>query len=125
MKVYAVVDRKAKSVVTIFSSQNDEAAERSFVMLLTGPQNIFTDFPEDFDLYPVADLSVEGGLLVAAHGSEELLKNGFTVNSYRVIDPVKSGADFDKRYLSMIRADRFNLVPRSDEGGSEDENKTS
>lgn len=121
MKVYAVVDRKAKSVVTIFSSQNDEAAERSFVMLLTGPQNIFTDFPEDFDLYSVADLSVDGGLLVAAHCSEELLKNGLTVNSYRVIDPVKSGADFDKRYLSMIRADRFNLVPCSDEGGSKDD----
>ena len=117
MKAYAVVDRKAKSVVTIFSSQNDEAAERSFVMLLTGPQNIFTDFPEDFDLYPVAYLKVENGLTVMRQDSEVLLKNGITSSSYCVIDPVKSGADFDKRYLSMIRADRFNLVPRSDEGG--------
>lgn len=117
MKVYAVVDRKAKSVVTVFSSQNDEAAERSFLMLLTGPQNIFTDFPEDFVLYPVAELSVDGVLLVAAHGSENLVKNGFTVNSFTVNDPVKSGSDYDKRYLSMIRSDRFNLVPRSDEGG--------
>lgn len=107
IKVYGVIDRKGKQIVNVFVSPSDEAAERSFLMLLTGPRNIFTDFPEDFDLVPVAELSLDGGLIVAAHGSENLVANGFTVNSFRVSDVVKSGADYDKRYLAMVSADRL------------------
>lgn len=119
IKVYGVIDRKAKQIVNVFVSSSDEAAERSFLMLLTGPRNIFTDFPEDFDLVPVAELSLDGGLIVASHGSEN-----FTVNSFRVSDVVKSGADYDKRYLSMVSADRFAAyTSRADDiGGSEDAN---
>lgn len=115
IKVYGVIDRKGKQIVNVFVSPSDEAAERSFLMLLTGPRNIFTDFPEDFDLVPVAELSIDGGLIVAAHGS--------TVNSFRVSDVVKSGADYDKRYLAMVSADRLAAYTsnNSAEGGTEDE----
>ena len=107
MKIYAIVDRKAKSVVSIFSSLNDETAERSFLMLLTGPKNIFTDFPEDFDLYPVADLKFDGVLTVSAQGLENLNNSGFKVDTFNVIDAIKLGVDYDKRYLAMVHNDRF------------------
>lgn len=110
MKLYAVVDRKAKNVVNVFASLSDEAAERSFLMLLTGPKNIFTDFPEDFDLYPVCDLSVASGLKVSKQVNENLEAAGFKVNCFDVLEPLKAGVDYDKRYLAMLHHDRFELV---------------
>lgn len=121
MKIYAVIDRKAKNVVTVFSAVNDAAAERSFLMLLTGPQNVFTDFPEDFDLYQVADLSVNVGLKVSAMGNENLEAAGFKVDSYEIGVPLKAGIDYDKRYLAMLRADRYAVNVDSEKGGSENE----
>lgn len=114
MKIYAVIDRKAKAIVSVFTSVNDESAERSFLMLLTGPKNIFTDFPEDFELYRVADLSYDNSLKVCAIGSENLENAGFVVNSYRVDAPVKAGVDYDKRYLAMVHADRFPVFEDSE-----------
>lgn len=119
MKIYAVIDRKAKSIVNIFASVSDESAERSFLMLLTGERSIFTDFPEDFDLYPVADLSIDGGLVVCAQGMEHLKDNGFTINSYRVTDAIKNGSDYDKRYLLMVHNDRFAAIDNPDTNSSE------
>lgn len=119
-KLYAIVDRKAKNVVSVFTSVNDESAERSFLMLLTGVKNIYTDFPEDFDLYPVADLSFDGGtLFVTAHGLENVNKNGFRIDSFNVSEPIKRGVDYDKRYLAMVHNDRF-LSPTATEEVSSD-----
>lgn len=116
MKLYCVLDRKAKSIVTVFPSVCDEAAERSFLMLLTGTKNIYTDFPEDFDLYPVAELSVEGcNLLVTAHGLENVNKHGLRIDCFTVSDAVKRGVDYDKRYLAMIHADRFPVLDNASE----------
>lgn len=106
MKLFAVIDKKAKNVVSVFASASSEVAQRSFLMLLSGPQNLFTDFPEDFALYPVADLSFSGNLVVAAHGHELLREKGFAVNEFTVTEPVCSGSDFDKRYLKMLHDDR-------------------
>ena len=110
MKLYAIVDRKAKNVVNVFASLSDEAAERSFLMLLTGPKNIFTDFPEDFDLYPVCDLSVDSGLKVARPCNDFLESNGLTSLFFTIIDPLKAGVDYDKRYLAMLHHDRFEIL---------------
>lgn len=116
MKLYCVLDRKAKSIVSVFPSVCDEAAERSFLMLLTGMKNIYTDFPEDFDLYPVAELSVEGcNLIVTAHGLENVNMHGFKIDSFTVSDALKRGVDYDKRYLAMIHADRFHVLDNSAE----------
>ena len=108
MKLYVVVDKRAKALVAVFQSLNDETAERSFLMLLTGPQNIYTDFPEDFAVYSVADLSVDGcAVVVARPGSESLAAHGFKCESFFVNEPLKEGSDYDKRFLSMVRSDRF------------------
>ena len=128
MKIYAVIDRKAKAIVSVFTSVNDESAERSFLMLLTGPKNIFTDFPEDFELYRVAELSYDNSLKVCAIGSEDLENAGcivssYVINSYRVDAPVKAGADYDKRYLAMVHADRFPVFDDSDRVEASDEIK--
>lgn len=109
MKIYGIIDRKAKNVVSVFQAVNDEAAERSFLMLLTGPQNVFTDFPEDFDLYQIADISVNVGVKVSAMGNENIAAAGFRIDSYEVGCPLKAGVDYDKRYLSMVHADRFKV----------------
>lgn len=109
MKIYAVIDRKSKQVVSIFHSASDEAAERSFLMLLTGPKNIFTDFPEDFDLYAVCDLQYKNGIVVSAPGVEVLNANGFNVNTFTVSDAIKLGVDYDKRHLALIHRDRYIL----------------
>ena len=109
MKIYCVVDRKAKDLVSVFASNSDEAAKRSFLMLLTGPKNIFTDFPEDFELYSVCDLSFDSGLKVSRPGCENLEANGFKCDSFVIYDAVESGSDYDKRWLAMIHYDRYQV----------------
>lgn len=110
MKIYAVIDRKAKAVVNIFASQSDESAERSFLMLLSGAKSIFTDFPEDFDLYQVAVLSYSAsGLNISEHGIEHIKDAGFNINNFTVREPLKAGVDYDKRYLAMLHHDRFEI----------------
>lgn len=107
MKIYGIIDRKAKNVAAVFQSSDDEAAKRSFLMLLTGPQNVYTDFPEDFDLYQIADISFNVGVKVSAMGNENLAGAGLRVDSFEVGCPLQAGVDLDKRYLDMVRADRF------------------
>lgn len=107
MRLYCVVDVKAKGVVSIFTSLNDETAKRSFLMLLTGAESIFTEFPEDFALYSVAELVFDGGILSVYEADTENLRNaGFRGNSISVPNPISSGNDYDKRYLRMVRQDR-------------------
>lgn len=109
MKLYAVVDKKAKHIVATFSALSDEAAERSFLSLLTGPDNnIYTDWPADFALYPVAELKFNAGqLVVSSHGLEHVNAAGFRVDTFTVSESIKDGADYDKRFLELTRQDRF------------------
>lgn len=110
MKLYAVVDVKAKGVVSIFTSLNDDTAKRSFLMLLTGQESIFTEFPEDFALYSLADIVVEGSnVTVYEPNSEVLRQNGFVGRSITISSAISAGLDYDKRYLRMIRQDRDKL----------------
>lgn len=111
MKLYAIVDRKGKEIVSTFTSLNDEMAERSFLALLTAPgHNIITDFPEDFCLYAVADIGYNNGVVsVSAPGVEDLNANGFKVNTYSINESIKSGSDYDRRYLNMLRADIYGV----------------
>lgn len=114
MKLYCIVDTRAKSIVSTFQSVNDAAAERSFLSLLSAPRGLFADFPEDFALYPLADLSFDNGVVVSMHNAEELRKNGFTVGSYVNRDAVKLGSDYDKRYLAVLREDIYSRYPVTD-----------
>lgn len=77
-------------------------------MLLTGPKNIFTDFPEDFALYRVADLDISGVTLnINVPDSEALREHGFNAGGFVCSDAVKHGNEYDKRYLAMIQHDRL------------------
>lgn len=109
MKLYAVVDKKAKHIVATFSALSDEAAERSFLSLLTGPDNnIYTQWPADFSLYPVAELKFNAGqLVVSSHGLEHVNAAGFRVDTFTVSECIKDGADYDKRFLQLTRNDNL------------------
>lgn len=108
MKLYAIVDLKAKAVASVFVALNDEYAERSFLMLLTGTSSVFTDFPEDFALYPVGDLNFSNGVLsLVDMNSENLIAAGFKPDSVVIGEPVKRGSDYGRSYLSVVHADRF------------------
>lgn len=123
MKIYCIIDRKAKQVVSIFQALNDEAAQRAFLMVLTSPQsNIFTDFPEDFDVYPVADLSYSAGILTVTDiHCTDINAAGFNVKSYSVVEPISQGVDFDKRYLAVLRSDRSQILSQEDSNDDDKE----
>lgn len=107
MKVYALVDLKGRDIVSIFQSISDDSAERSFLKLLTDGMPIVSDFPEDFAIYPVAELTVENAALqVSAMGNENLATAGFNVDRFTVFEPVKRGSEYDRRYLRMVAEDR-------------------
>lgn len=110
MKLYAVIDVKAKSVVSIFTSLNDETAKRSFLMLLTGAESIFTEFPEDFSLYCLADIVVDGASVkIHEPDTGDLRIHGFSGKYLTVSSALAAGIDYDKRYLRMVRLDRATL----------------
>lgn len=125
MKLYAVVDVKAGALVATFNSSNDETAKRSFISILTGPTSVFTDFPEDFALYPLAEISFESNnLVVSAHGSENLRANGFNVKTFTVSDRLTDGVTLGKDYLAFLKKDRderFNVVTPSEQEVAENE----
>ena len=113
MKLYAVIDKKAKHFVSVFTSLNDESAERSFLMLLTGEKSVFTDFPEDFVLYKVCDLSFAGSTLsVGVPDCEALENHGFNAGGFKNTEPFKDGSEYDKRWLAMVHSDRFFVEPK-------------
>ena len=124
MKVYALVDLKGRDIVSIFQSVSDEAAERSFLKLLTDGMPIVSDFPEDFAIFPVGELTVENAALkVAAMGNENLSAAGFKVDTYTVVEPVKRGSDYDRRYLRMVAEDRGKVLPVQLNAATDEEKK--
>lgn len=107
MKIYAIVDRRSEQVVNVFSSPSDESAKRSFKMLISrdeGPnRNFFNLFRNDFLLYPVAELKMNGVVLnVCAQGSEVLQKNGFRIDSYDVVNPIDNGSDYTDSDILLL-----------------------
>ena len=108
MKVYALVDLKGHGIVSIFQCVSDEAAERTFLKLLTDGVPIVSDFPEDFAVFFVADLSVNHGSLDVRYNNEEFGSLGF-----QVPEPIKRGCDYDRRYLRMVAEDRGMIVNKN------------
>jgi hypothetical protein len=107
VKVYAIVDLKGRNVVNVFQSVSDETAERSFLKLITDGMPIVSDFPEDFAIFPVGELTVQNAALkVSEMGNENLAAAGFNVGTYTVTEAVKRGSDYDRRYLRMVAEDR-------------------
>lgn len=116
MKIYAVVDKKAKQIVCVFSSVNDEFAKRSFEMLLTEPQdNVYNLFPSQFALMSVAELNFDGVLDVRKAGNEVLEANGFKGDSFSVSEYVSDGDEMSASYLEKMRKRRFSMVQFMDE----------
>lgn len=105
MKVYALVDLKGRDIVSIFQSVSDEAASRSFLKLLTDGMPVISDFPEDFAVFYVGDLSVHQGSLDVCFKTDELGSLG-----YNVPEPIKRGSDYDRRFLRMVAEDRGTTV---------------
>lgn len=121
MMLYGVLDKKAKQMVTIFGSLNDKAAERSFIQLLSGSQNIFTDFPEDFALLSLADVQVNGlTVTVSKPGSDVLAANGFKADMFTIYDYLADGSELSKSYLKQLHDDRMSYVANA--RGTEVEN---
>lgn len=107
MKLYAIIDKEAKCVVNVFQSTNDATAKRSFLSLITGNTSLFTDWPEQFALYPLCEVGFEAGCVkVSAHGLENVNAAGFKIDTFKVSESIVDGSDYDKRYLRMIRSDR-------------------
>lgn len=115
MKLYAIIDKKAKDIVSIFPSISDQTASRSFVSLLSGAQSIFTDFPEDFALLACADVTVEGlSLKISRPGNEVVNKAGFNVDQFVIYDCLADGSEYSKAYLEKLHVERMNygaIVP--------------
>ena len=105
LKVFAVVDKEAKIVCSVFTADTKEQAERSFFTLLAGThENVFTLYPEQFDLHHVANLIYDGGVLkVIKPGSEALVDSAFNVDHFKVIEPLKAGSSYPKAYLKARR----------------------
>lgn len=119
LKVFAIVDKEAKVPCSVFVAETAAQAERSFFTLLAGThENVFTLFPEQFDLHHVANLVYEGGVLkVIKPGSEALVDSAFNVDHYKVIEPLKAGSSYPKAYLIARREELksyFNEVNKED-----------
>lgn len=111
MKLYAVVDKKAKQIVATFTSVNDEFAKRSFEMLLTAPEDdIYNLFPSQFALMNVAELNFDGYLSVRKVGNEVLEASGFKGDSYSVTDFVIDGDEFTASYIQKQREKRYAML---------------
>lgn len=107
MKIFAIIDRKAKYVVATFTALSEEAAKRSFISVLTGPDSVFSQFPGDFELYYVCDLAYDSGVTVSKPGNENIKSAGFEIGTFNVHDPIDAGADYDKPYLKMLHDERL------------------
>lgn len=115
MKLYAIIDKKAKDIVSIFPALSDQTAQRSFITLLSGAQSVFTDFPEDFALLACADVIVEGlSLKISRPCNEVVNKAGFNVDQFVIYDCLSDGSEFSKAYLEKLHVQRMNygaIVP--------------
>lgn len=111
MKIYAVVDKKAKQIACIFGSVNDEFAKRSFEMLLTAPEDdVYNLFPSQFALMSVAELNFDGVLSVRKVGNEVLEANGFKGDSFSVSDYLCDGDEFTASYIQKQRERRYSMI---------------
>lgn len=58
LHLYGIYDRKAEYFINVFPSQNDATALRSFDTLIhKSSNNIFSDYPEDFELRYVCSVT--------------------------------------------------------------------
>lgn len=58
LHLYGIYDRKAEYFINVFPSQNDATALRAFDTLIhRSSNNIFSDYPEDFELRYVCSVT--------------------------------------------------------------------
>lgn len=81
MKLFCIIDKKASAVVAVFSSMSPEAAQRSFMDLVTVPQdNIYNLHFDDFAVYEVGELFFPDGGQVSFAETMKLVFDGNTLN---------------------------------------------
>lgn len=109
MKLFCIIDKKASSIVATFSSVSDESAIRSFMDLVTTPQdNLYSLHFDDFAVYSVGSLSFEAGLL-SLDGSFISIFDGSS------LDKLVVQSEREKRLKSLLELNKIA------EGGSSDE----
>lgn len=61
MKLYALHDRKAKSLSSFHVERSDVSASRGFVDAVLSKDSQFAKYPDDFELVSLCDVSQEYG----------------------------------------------------------------
>lgn len=61
--VYAIRDKKAGFLQPMLDS-NDETAKRNFAFAVQRGDSMFLAFPDDYDLYRIAEFNTESGEMV-------------------------------------------------------------
>lgn len=98
IKLYAVVDKKAKQIVCTFCAVNDEFAKRSFEMLLTKPEeDVYNLFHDQFALMYVGELSYDGVLRFQGPGNYDIT----------IVDYLSDGDEFSDSYIQKQRELRY------------------
>lgn len=59
MKLYALHDKKAKSLSSFHVERSDAQAARSFAEAVTADKSVFGKYPDDFELVALCDVSQE------------------------------------------------------------------
>lgn len=105
--LYGIVDIKGKAIVGTFTSASDETAKRSFLNMLTAPQdNLYNTNPSDFAVYHICDISFASGVKVSAPGMENVRDAGFTCAMFNVDDPLFEGSSLSSEVLLSKRVER-------------------
>lgn len=88
MKIYAIVDVKAKTTASIFTSVNNDTAIRSFLNLINVPEDtLFNQCPQDFSLYYLGDVVFKNSPVIVAPGFDSLESSD---SNYRLVPKIDS-----------------------------------
>lgn len=64
MFIYGVFDRKSRRYTNTYTDFKDESAERTFIALCQDPHTYVGMFPEDYELWVLANLDEETGIII-------------------------------------------------------------
>lgn len=86
MKIYAIVDIKAKTIASIFTSVNNDTAIRSFLNLINVPEDtLFNQCPQDFSLYYLCDVVFKNSPVIFGPGFDNVESSDL---SYRLVPKI-------------------------------------
>lgn len=74
LKVYAVLDEKAKCFLPPFNAQNNGVAIRMFDGAVKNPETLVSKYPADYCLYALAEFDDNSGKYVGIEPIERVVK---------------------------------------------------